>query len=198
MKVIAQGAEAVIKTNKKVVVKERIRKSYRHSLIDDKLRKSRTRKEAKVINKVNALIPSPKLINADEKKMTIKMDFINGPKIRDILEESDHNALCKQIGKQIAILHNNHLIHGDLTTSNMILKNKKIYFIDFGLSIDSHKIEDKAVDLWLLKQAFESKHYKIAKECFESAIEGYKEAKEFSKIIDRLGQVELRGRNKKK
>jgi len=198
MKIIAQGAEAVIKTDNDVVVKHRIRKSYRHSQIDDKIRKSRTRKEAKVIRKVNLLIPSPALIDVDETEMIIKMDFINGPKIRDILEKSDYKSLCRQIGKQIAILHNNHLIHGDLTTSNMILKDNKIHFIDFGLSFDSYKIEDKAVDLWLMKQAFESKHYTIAKQCFNNVIEGYKEAKEFSEIINRLNQVELRGRNKKK
>jgi TP53 regulating kinase-like protein len=199
MKEIAQGAEAVIKTDKKIVVKHRTVKRYRHSEIDDKIRKSRTRKEAKVIKKVNELIPSPKIIDMDDKEMTIHMEYIDGQKIRDVLEGSDYKKLCRQIGKQIAAMHNNHIIHGDLTTSNMILKEDKIHFIDFGLSFDSHKIEDKAVDLWLIKQAFDSKHYKIASTCFDSVLVGYKEeSKEFSLVLDRLKQVEMRGRNKHK
>jgi len=198
MEIIAQGAEAVIKSDNKVVVKHRIKKSYRHSEIDDKLRKSRTRREAKIIKKVNALIPSPNIIDIDENEMIIKMDYIEGEKIRDILEKSQHDNICQQIGKQLAILHNNDIIHGDLTTSNMILKDKKIHFIDFGLSFSSHKIEDKAVDLWLMKQAFESKHYTIASKCFENVLKGYKDAEKFSETLTRFKQVELRGRNKHK
>jgi Kae1-associated kinase Bud32 len=198
MEIIAQGAEAVIKSDKKTVVKERIPKSYRHSELDNKIRKQRTRKEAKVMAKINSLVPSPKLISVDESSMSITMDFVDGKKIRDVLESSDYNNLCRTIGEQIAILHNNKIIHGDLTTSNMLVKDSKIYFIDFGLSQDSNKIEDKAVDLWLMKQAFDSKHYTIAGECFNSVIEGYKNADGFSEIMARLKIVEMRGRNKHK
>jgi Kae1-associated kinase Bud32 len=194
--VIAQGAEAIIRTDRKVVVKERIAKPYRHSEIDNKIRKSRTRREARIIGKINLILPSPKLISADE--YNIRMEFIEGHKIRDVLERSDYAALCRMIGKQLAVMHNNGIVHGDLTTSNMILKDSSVYFIDFGLSFQSSKIEDRAVDLWLIKQAFESAHYTISEKCFCSVIEGYREAKEFQQIMDRLKEVELRGRNKKK
>jgi Kae1-associated kinase Bud32 len=194
--VIAQGAEAVIRTDRITVVKERIPKSYRHSEIDERLRKSRTRREARIIGKINSILPSPKLISADE--YSISMDFIDGQKLRDVLEKSDYKKLCRTIGAQLAVMHNNDIVHGDLTTSNMILKDNKIFFIDFGLSFQSSKIEDRAVDLWLMKQAFESKHYTISSKCFEGVIEGYKGANDFSKILNRLKEVELRGRNKKK
>ena len=99
-------------------------------------------------------------------------------------------------------MHNNGIIHGDLTTSNIILgKNsegvfsRKVFFIDFGLSFFSEKAEDKAVDLHLLKEGLESRHYKVWEECFKCAIDAYrKEAKNSSETLKRLEAVEKRGR----
>ena len=103
------------------------------------------------------------------------------------------------MGKQIAILHFNNIIHNDLTTSNMILRDKKLYFIDFGLSFISTKTEDKAVDLKLLKQALESKHYTISNTSFNHVLKGYKFIpKQYQEVINRLKQVEKRGRYKRK
>jgi len=101
----------------------------------------------------------------------------------------------KTIGEQVAILHNLNIIHSDLTTSNMVLSNKKIYFIDFGLSFHSTRIEDKAVDLHLLKQALEAKHFSCWKKLFRSFLKGYN-PKEKSKILTQLKKVESRGRYK--
>ncbi|MBI4143381.1 Kae1-associated serine/threonine protein kinase, partial [Candidatus Woesearchaeota archaeon] len=106
--------------------------------------------------------------------------------------------LCAEIGKKVAILHNNLIIHGDLTTSNMIL-DKEVYFLDFGLSFFSEKAEDKAVDLHLLKEGLESKHYKIWEGCFRCALEAYKkEAKNGEATLKTLEVVEKRGRYRKK
>ena len=103
-----------------------------------------------------------------------------------------------ELGKKIAILHNNNIIHGDLTTSNFIY-NDKIYFIDFGLSFETDKVEDRAVDLHLLKQALESKHYQIWEECFKEALKAYeKESKHGKEVIQRLELVEKRVRYKHK
>jgi len=104
----------------------------------------------------------------------------------------------EELGKKIGILHSNNIIHGDLTTSNMILDNE-IKFIDFGLSFFSTKEEDKAVDLHLLRQALESKHHDIWEKCFEAALKGYKKSyPEHSIVLNRLQKVEARGRNKHK
>lgn len=197
-KFIAQGAEAKLYLEDGEIIKDRIKKDYRIKEIDDRLRKSRTRREAKVLSKLHAIdIPAPKLISCDEKE-TISMEYIDGPKLRDILDKSSYERICEEIGKKVAIVHNNHMIHGDLTTSNMIFKDE-VYFIDFGLSFFSHKIEDKAVDLHLLKQALESKHYKIWEKCFNAVIHGYKkEAKDAEHILKRLKEVEERGRYKKR
>ena len=197
-KLIAQGAEAKLFLEKNRIIKDRIKKDYRIKQIDERLRKSRTRREAKILDKLQILsFPGPKLIDCDNKE-TIIMENIKGKMIRDILEKKDYIKLSKEIGKKIAVLHNNHIIHGDLTTSNMIL-NKEIFFIDFGLSFFSHKVEDKAVDLHLLKQALESKHYTICDKCFNSAIKAYeKESKQGKDVLKRLEEVEKRGRYKKK
>ena len=99
---------------------------------------------------------------------------------------------------EIAKLHNVDIIHGDLTTSN-ILVHDKIYFIDFGLGFISTKVEDKAVDLHIIKKALESKHYTHAEECFKYLLEGYtKENTETATILRRLEKVEKRGHYKQK
>ena len=197
-KLIVQGAEAKLFLEDNQILKSRFPKSYRIKEIDEKLRGFRTRREAKILQKLRATnFPAPKIISNDEKENLI-IEKINGKLIKDILEKSDYKKLCAEIGKKVAILHNNSLIHGDLTTSNMIL-NKEIYFIDFGLSFFSEKAEDKAVDLHLLKEGLESKHYRIWEDCFKCALEAYKkEAKNSNETLKRLEVVEKRGRYRAK
>lgn len=198
MQKIAQGAEAVIHSDGAVVVKHRFEKSYRHPEIDAGLRKYRTRRESKVIEKLAEIgFPGPKLIQMDDREMKIAMNHVPGVLVKEVLQKN-HKKLSREIGRKVARLHTNNIIHGDLTTSNMIL-GKEIHFIDFGLSFFSDKEEDKAVDLHLLKQALESKHYQIFEECFRGVVEGYSEKyDEADKILKRLEIVESRGRNKKK
>jgi len=197
-KLIAQGAEAKLFLEDNRIVKNRFQKNYRLRVLDNRLRGSRTRREAKVLEKLKAMdFPAPRLINNDEKE-NLLMEKIEGKLVKDVLEKADYRKLCAEIGKKTSILHNNLIIHGDLTTSNMIL-NKEVYFIDFGLSFFSDKAEDKAVDLHLLKEALESKHYKIWEECFKCALESYKkEAKSSHETLKRLEAVEKRGRYRAK
>jgi len=190
-KLIAQGAESIIYLNKNIT-KKRTKKSYRISELDNKIRKQSTKRETKILQKVYTLIPTPKLLSSEN--TTIKMEYINGKLIKNILDSSKNKIqLCKQIGKQISTLHKNNIIHSDLTTSNMILKNKSIYFIDYGLSFISTKIEDKAVDLHLLKQALKAKHYKHPN-LFNYILKEYNN----QEVENRLKKVEQRGRYKRK
>jgi len=194
--IINSGAEAIIKKEGNLIIKERIRKNYRIKELDLTLRKSRTRREAKLLKKLEEInFPSPRLINMDDKDMTIKMDFIKGNTLREELYK-DPLGLGREIGNKIGFLHKNNIIHGDLTTSNMIL-DKEVKFIDFGLSQFSNKIEDKAVDLHLFKQALESKHHTFWEECFHEVIKGYSENYHESKdVFKRFEKVELRGKYK--
>lgn len=197
MELIAQGAESKLYLEDNKIIKDRFKKKYRIKYIDEKLRRFRTRRESKILEKLSIIdFQSPELISTDKKEKII-MSNIPGLLVKNILEKK-YKKLSKEIGEKVAILHNKGIIHGDLTTSNMIF-NKEIYFIDFGLSFFSHKTEDKAVDLHLLKQALESKHYKIWEKAFKLALESYKnKAKNSDEIIKRLQKVEKRGRYKTK
>jgi len=197
-KLIAQGAEAKLFLENKKIIKNRFRKTYRIKEIDDRLRKARTKREAKILDKLKTInFPAPELISSNEKD-TLKIKYIKGKLLKNELNSKNCIKLSKEIGEKIAILHNNNIIHHDLTTSNMIF-NKEIYFIDFGLSFFSTKIEDRAVDLHLLKEALESKHSKIWEKSYNAALGSYaKKAKDGRQVIKRLEVVEKRGRYKHK
>ncbi len=194
MKELSSGAEAIIYETDEGICKDRITKSYRISEIDEKLRISRTNREAKVLKKLqDAQFPAPKLIHKE--KTTITMEKITGTVLKEVLEE-DPEGFGTQIGKLLAQLHDMDIVHGDLTTSNMILGDT-LHFIDFGLSSFSKRIEDKAVDLHLIQHALESKHHTCFKTCFTALLEAYAAYSIHAKsVIKRLEIVELRGRNK--
>jgi len=201
MKVIGVGAEAKLlldESNNKII-KIRIKKGYRHKHIDERLRKQRTRREGKILERLSHIIAVPFVYAIDEKKFSIEMEFVRGIRLSDRLEElSEKKKIAEEIGRSIAAMHNINIIHGDLTTSNMIYKDEKVYFIDFGLAFHSNRIEDKAVDLYLLLQALKSKHYKIWKEFGKEVLHAYlKHVRDASKIRAQLKKVMERGRYKK-
>ena len=198
-KIIGTGAEAVLIQKDGKLIKKRVKKGYRIEIIDERLRKSRTKKESKLLEKSSKLIPVPKVIKTDEKQKEIDMEFIEGKKLSENLDNlKNAEEVCEQIGQNIARLHDADIIHGDLTTSNMILsaKDNKVYFIDFGLGFESNKAEDKAVDLHLIKQALEAKHFNHYEKFFNAVLEGYKTSKHHLATLKRLEAVEKRGRYK--
>ena len=201
---IQQGAEAKIFLDKSIISKQRIPKGYRHPKLDEQIRKQRTKKEGKILHKAYALnIQVPKILNTNEKgepnnKFNLEIEFIDGDRLSETLNDYDEKKqflTMKQIGKQVALLHTNNLIHGDLTTSNTILRDNKVFIIDFGLGFVSTKQEDKAVDLHLIKQALEAKHWSNHEKLFEQFTKGYK-WEDSEKILTRLKAVERRGRYK--
>ncbi len=201
MKLIAEGAEASIYSDQGRIVKKRHRKGYRIPELDEKLRTFRTKREAKILERLSAMdVAVPKLISADEKTTTMEMEFIEGEKVRDVLSGGNCEKICEKAGEMIGTIHGNNIIHGDLTTSNMIIDRKgKLHFIDFGLGFFSEKAEDKAVDFHLLKQALNSSHSRIAERCFAAVVKGYKKTNGSSgDILKRLEKVEGRGRYKGK
>jgi len=198
MKEIGRGAEAIIYLDGDRIVKKRIPKGYRLGSLDERLRKARTKRESKILDKLDGLsFPSPKLFEMNLGDMSISMERIQGHKLSEELEILDYKLVSLSIGKLLAKLHDSDIIHGDLTTSNIIFKDR-VNLIDFGLSNVSTKIEDKAVDLHLLRQALESKHHTIWQDCFDKVIEGYGASKNSSDVVNRLHTVESRGRNKSK
>jgi len=122
---VKRGAEAVVTVSENRVLKERVPKGYRVSALDDFLRSKRTRQEAKLISLAKrAGVPAPLIRHVDPGKGVIEMSHIAGAKLKDVLNNLDASkriAVCRTIGTQIGRLHSHHIIHGDLTTSNMIL-----------------------------------------------------------------------------
>jgi N6-L-threonylcarbamoyladenine synthase/protein kinase Bud32 len=78
----------------------------------------------------------------------------------------------------------------------MILKNNQVYFIDFGLGMISDLVEDKGVDLLVFKKAISGIHHKIAEVCFKSILKGYSSAQDYEKIVNKINEIEGRGRYK--
>jgi Kae1-associated kinase Bud32 len=208
-KLIGDGAEAIVTRNNSIVTKNRLKKSYRHKKIDSQLRKSRTNREFKILKSLEKLDIAPKVL--DIKDSILQMEFIDGVQVKKLLDKDV--SLAKLIGKNLSLMHNLNIIHGDLTTSNMILSNansnvknssvkksskiKKLIFIDFGLSFISARVEDKAVDIHVFKQALESKHYKVYNKAYSEFIKGYN-PKDKKEVLERLHIVEQRGRYKEK
>jgi Kae1-associated kinase Bud32 len=196
-KIIARGAEAIIIKRKNTVIKQRVVKGYRLPQLDEKLRKLRTRAEAKLLEKTHKIISSPKVISSDENDKTIELELIPGKKLaQNIEKQKDIKAIAKQIGQAIAKIHDTGIIHGDLTTSNMIY-HKKLYLIDFGLGFHSDSPEDKATDLHVLKEALEARHPKIQEKVIPLILQAYSKTSKHAKpILKQLEKVELRGRYK--
>jgi len=195
MKLIAQGAEAKIFKKKDSILKDRIKKSYRLPQIDIKLRKSRTRSEAKILRKASQIINVPKVILVDDKKMNLEIEYIEGVKVRDLFDRNNEKLkrkVCRELGKTVKKMHQNDIIHGDLTTSNMIW-NDKLYLIDFGLGKISIRVEDMAVDIHLLKECFRSKHHVH----WQTYWNEFKKAYNQEKVFNQLERVEARARYNK-
>ena len=201
-KILYSGAEAHLYLQEGKLVKERISKGYRHKFIDNMKRKYPTRREFKILLRAHKVgMNVPEVFEMDDNEMKVVMEFVEGDVLKETLDnysKKKRGEVCLKIGEQVSKMHDNHIIHGDLTTSNMILKDDKVFFIDFGLGFISHKIEDKAVDLHLLRQAFESKHFKYSEELFKNMLKGYKKSENFKEILERLEKVEQRGRYKRK
>jgi Kae1-associated kinase Bud32 len=196
MTIIARGAEAVLEKDGNLLIKTRVKKRYRIKELDEKLRKTRTRHENSLLREARrAGVAAPQVIEEDE--TVIKMEFIDGSRVKDILGTQNSSHICKKIGKSVAALHNNSIIHGDLTTSNMILRGEALYFIDFGLGFRSARAEDKANDLYLLHEALESTHFEVLEEAWKAVLDSYREScHEAKKVLNTLSEIEKRGRYK--
>jgi TP53 regulating kinase-like protein len=203
---IKKGAEANLYLEEwhgvKVIIKHRVSKRYRVPQLDSKIRHYRTIHETQLIHKAKkAGVPTPTIFMLDITNSTIYMEFIKGEEVKKVLDyisSEKRHRLCRHIGTLIGLLHNNGIIHGDLTTSNMILTPyDKVVFLDFGLGVQQKEIESRGVDLHLLKRAFKSIHYNYAEESFEAVIEGYCRVvgvKENTSVLDKLTAIEKRGR----
>ena len=208
-RLLHKGAEASLYLGiwfgKEVIFKQRIPKEYRIKQIDEQIRLSRTLNEARALIRVkNYGINVPQVYEIDVDKSTIIMKYINGKKLKDVIPILDQAVLLEYlfiVGTYISKLHQNGHIHGDITTSNIIITpNQEIFLIDFGLHQYSDTIEDKSVDLHLFKRVLISSHGIYSDTCFKSFLDGYrseylrKDSKKHVQIIKNIKVIESRGR----
>ncbi|MFH1630781.1 MAG: KEOPS complex kinase/ATPase Bud32 [Candidatus Aenigmatarchaeota archaeon] len=194
VKTIARGAEAVILLDGDRVVKSRIVKGYRLSSLDNTLRVRRTKLEANLLRAArSAGVNTPQLMNNDSTELT--MQFIDGKKVKDVLDIFNFRDIGTEMGSILARLHSANIIHGDFTTSNMIFCENKIIIIDFGLGYESNRIEDKAVDLYLFHNAMVSAHFEIVDDVWSVILKAYKEGyNDSDKVIKNFAEIQKRGR----
>ena len=188
--IIGKGAEAIVELKDNFVIKTRIKKNYRVEELDNKIRKERTKLEARIMNEVRRLgINVPQIFEVGD--FYIKMEFIDGKPLKEVQLNKE---IIKEVAKIVARLHSKNIVHGDLTTSNFLIKENKIYLIDFGLSKFSSKIEDKAEDLLVFYYILKSLHhnfFELWKDFEKTYLEEYSEGK---KVLERMKEILKRGR----
>ncbi|KAJ2018104.1 serine/threonine-protein kinase bud32 [Coemansia sp. S155-1] len=202
---IRQGAEARVYktvTNGRVAVaKQRFSKSYRHPDLDAKLTRGRLNQEARSLKRCKDNgICVPDVIRVDKSSATLFIEFISGPTLKEWIlandSEDQERELMATVGRVLYNMHSFDIIHGDLTTSNMILDNSnRLVLIDFGLSQISTSTEDKAVDLYVLERAFISTHPN-SERLFATVLEAYADSEAARLILRRLEDVRQRGRKR--
>lgn len=186
------GAEATVEISDGEAMKQRTEKGYRHPQLDARLRGERTDREARLLRKARqAGVRTPEVLEEDGEVLILEQ--IEGDVLKNVFRERE--ALWPVIGENIARLHARDIIHGDLTTSNMIVSEEDLYFIDFGLGFFSDRTEDRATDLHLLDEVLESTHPDVAEAAIQVILDAYQEeAVEAEDVMERYRDVGQRGR----
>ncbi len=210
VKLLAKGAEADLYLAEfsaiffdssefgEIIVKKRIPKGYRTPELDLRLRRQRTISEARIIHDARAAGANvPIILGVWSDKCLLIMERIEGVRLKEYLdlEEGEKDKACRKAGSQLGILHEKGIVHGDPTTSNMILREGEVYLIDFGLAEYSDSIEKKAIDIHLLKTAMKSTHFRHFKTYYSAALDGYSvETEQADDVLERCRSIEKRGR----
>ena len=204
-RLIYKGAEAEIYVEtwhgQVVVRKTRVPKPYRVPALDEWIRRSRTGHEAAMMQEVRKLgIPTPAIQHVEPGTWTLIMEYIQGPTLKEelgTLPENKQRSRCSELGRLIGMMHDGGIVHGDLTISNVLSENGKLFMIDFGLGDFSKEIEDRGVDLLLLNRVIKSTHYALHAALFKAFLGGYSKAagkRKCDEVIAKMHEVERRGR----
>jgi bifunctional N6-L-threonylcarbamoyladenine synthase / protein kinase Bud32 len=187
-----QGAEAIVRFNSSIAEKRRVTKPYRVTPLDQRLIAERTRAEGRLIAAARkAGVPTPMI--SDITSDTILMEKVEGTPLNQTLIEQ--NLL--EAGRMVGRLHQAGIMHGDLTTSNIIVRHEdqKCVLIDFGLAQITSEIEQRGVDVRVLFQTLESTSPGSADSLKAAFVAGYTETFGGAvEVIQREREIELRGR----
>ena len=207
MKLLRKGAEANLYLadflGLKSVVKLRVRKAYRIPQLDRRIREYRTIHEAGLLHEAReAGVPTPLVYFLDRKNCRLILQYVEGERLKEILDKArrfeEVRELALRLGELIGKLHLKGIVHGDLTTSNVILTpGGGMVLIDFGLGFHSESLEDRGMDLHLLRQTLESQHTRLAKPFFQAILEGYGKivgGEKLKEVKGKLKEIQARGR----
>ncbi len=189
MRLISEGAEAKVYSIRfmgaEVAAKIRYRKKYRVEELDLDLREGRTKREARCMEKADRSgVPVPRLVACG--KFALFFEIVDGEVLKDI--GSLPNWVPEEIGRTLALLHDAGVVHGDFTTANLMIKEKRLYVIDFGLSEITESTEGRAIDLLLIKRSIGKRDYSRLEKSYIKTAHGGKE------VVLRLNEIEKRGR----
>lgn len=214
-----QGAESLLyhttflTPTTECALKVRPSKPWRHEILDKRLTKQRILAESRVLVKCSQSTASPAVpavLGMDWEKGWLALEWIEGRTVKAAIRERDISLgdeglkeMMMRVGEAVAKLHSIGVVHGDLTTSNLMLRGNsegmegEIVVIDFGLAGQSVQEEERAVDLYVLERAFGSTHPR-EEGFFEVVLEGYvKGSGKWGKgVMRRLEDVRMRGRKK--
>lgn len=224
---IAQGAEARLYKgtylNRPVLIKHRFKKKYRHESLDESLASNQIKSEARAITRATAAgVLTPAIFHVDHHRRSIYMEYLdNTITLKKFIDDNIFQletfwhvakSVAKVLGNLVARLHIENIFHGDLTTSNILLrdttaelepvKREQIVLIDFGLAHVNCSAEDAAVDLYVLERSLRSAHSAM-NDLFITILEGYlefhvakKEGEKGKQILKKLKEVRSRGRKR--
>lgn len=199
---LKRGAEAELRTTeflgRPAVEKARVPKAYRHGSLDDDLRRTRIVTEVRLMAEARAAgVAVPILYDIDLAGHRIVMERVEGPTAKEVLEAGGGTAhrIAREIGRVVGRLHRAGVVHGDLTTSNMIVRDGRVVMIDFSLGGKDATAEARGVDLHLLREALTSAHAHAAS-YYRDVLAGYREtfgdgARE---VLSKVKEIEARGR----
>ncbi|OAA69510.1 Protein kinase-like domain protein [Cordyceps fumosorosea ARSEF 2679] len=232
---ITQGAEGrLYKTTYLLpsvpcALKYRPAKPWRHPTLDARLTRHRILAEARILARCRREgIRVPALYAVDESQGWLMLEWIPGVPVRAavnarlatlgdgdaVARDEPLRALMRRVGEAVGSLHRIGIVHGDLTTSNMMLDptgsggeeeggspptadlQGEVVIIDLGLASGAVQEEDRAVDLYVLERAFGSTHPRA--ECvFSELLDAYRAShKQAPAVLKKLEEVRMRGRKR--
>ncbi len=207
-RVIYRGAEADLMRGRwcgfDAVFKFRRPFVYRLKVLDDAIRRQRTAHEAEMVHDAKRSgARTPLLYFVDTGNALIVMQWVEGRRLKEAVSSLHPDGLERvfaELGAEVARLHASGIMHGDLTTSNVLLDNNKkddLTLIDFGLALRTTRLEDRAVDLRLVKETLTGAHSEVASKAFGALLEGYGGevgAGGLRAVTRQVAEIERRGR----
>ena len=185
-----KGAEATLSKTSflglPAVEKFRVEKKYRNPKLDAAIRSSRTKKEARLLEKAKAAgVLCPVVYRAGD--FSICMKYLEGSMLYHELRSREISRKeISEAAKIIVKLHSSGIVHGDYTPANLMLIDNEMAVIDFGLGSISNDDEDKATDIVMMKKALGAQGGKF--------VSAYARQKGSRAVIRMVAEIEKRAR----